>query len=452
MTATPLPMKPSPRLPRRWAWTITLGIIAMVAAIGLALYLRDGPPSLVQGTSAPLTAGVASTTDANIAALQKKISANPEGFENYLALSSAYLQKIRETGDPSLYGRAEASLKKAAAIEPESADLFAAQAALSLGRHDFEGALALGKKALATDLERARYYGIVADAQVELGQYDDAVKNLQEMVNRRPDFAAFSRVAYLRELHGDFEGAILAFEVAIDASSESPENVAWAYVQSGNLSFALGNYREADKQYALALARFPGYAVALGAQGRLAAANGELDVAARLLKSAQERMPLAEYAIALGDVYTLQGKSAEAKRQYDLVQAIDRLQSQNGVNTDLELSLFLSDHGIDPAASLERARLVYAKRPSVHAADALAWALHRSGRDAEAMPYATEALRLGSRDSLKLFHAGIIAQANGRNAEAFTYLEEALRLNPKFSLLHADEAAAALATLRANQP
>ena len=447
MTATPLP-SPRPHLPRWAGWATLAALLVIGAGFAVRALLGGGQALLTTGEPVPASGSVASTTDAQITALQKKIEARADNVENYLALSSAYLQKVRETGDPSLYGRADAALKKAAAIAPDSGDLFAAQATLLLSRHDFEGALVLAKKALATDPERARYYGVVADAEIELGQYDSALANLQEMVNRKPDFAAFSRVAYMRELYGDLEGAIFAFEAALDSSSENPENVAWAHVQSGNLSFALGNLREADQQYALALVRFPGYAVALAAQGRLAASNGDYAIAETLLKSAIERMPLAEYAITLGDVYAKQGKAVEARKQYDLVLAIDKLQSQNGVNTDLEISLFLSDHGIDNAGSLERARQAYARRPSVHAAEALAWALHRDGKDSEAMRYATESLRLGSRDSLKLFHAGIIAKANGRSNEAFTYLEEALRLNPNFSLLHTAEARAALEEVR----
>ncbi len=425
-----------------------LAVVAVAAVILVPRWVNGDGPLQVSGASVAPSGSVATGTDANITALETKLAKNPSDFDSLLALAGAYLQKVRETGDPSLYGKADLALQKAAKLDPESGDLYVAQASVLLARHDFEGALVLAKKALATDPERARYYGAVADAQIELGQYKEALNNLQEMVNRKPDFAAFSRVAYLRELHGDLEGAILAFEAALDAGSDSPENVAWAYVQSGNLSFALGSYREADKQYALALLRFPGYAGALAAQGRLAAANGDDQDAIRLLRAASERVPLAEYAINLGDVYMKLGKTQEANQQYAVVRAIDRLQSQNGVNTDLELSLFLSDRGLDPAGALTRARLAYAKRPSVHAADALAWALYRNGDTAEAMKYATESLKLGSRESQKLYHAGIIAKANGDNAAAFTYLEEALRLNPNFSILATDDARAALEAVR----
>jgi len=101
--------------------------------------------------------------------------------------------------------------------------------------------------------------------------------------------------------------------------------------------------------------------------------------------------------------------------------------------------------------SLEKARTAYEARPSIHAADALAWTLHRTGNHREAQRYASEALELGTRDPLKLFHAGMIAKALGQDEQAREYLQRAVDLNPHFSLLYADTAAAVLDELASRQ-
>jgi tetratricopeptide (TPR) repeat protein len=326
--------------------------------------------------------------------------------------------------------------------------LFASRGTLALARHDFAAALGYGTRALASDPQSARYHGIVGDAQIELGMYDEAIRSYQEMVNARPDFASFSRVAYARELYGDPEGAIEAMEFALQAGSGTPENVAWAHVQLGNLWFGSGELDEAERAYGRAAETVSPYAPALAGQAKVAAARGNLEVASKLYKQAFNRMPLPEYAIALGDVYAKMGDKEKAEAQYELVRSMDKLLRANGVNTDLEIALFYADHDMDLDASLEKARAAYEARPSIHAADALAWTLYKNGDYEEAQKYSDEALKLGTRDPLKLFHAGMISKELDQKEQAREYLQQAIDLNPHFSLLYADDAADALKSLK----
>ena len=386
--------------------------------------------------------------DATITQLQERLAQRPDDVATMVALAERYLQRVRETGDPALYGNAEAVLTKAAALEPENPDVLAARATLALGRHDFRGALALASEAVAIDPERARYYGLRADAEIELGLYDEAVASLQEMVDRRPDFASYSRIAYARELYGDPEGAIEAMEQSLEAGTTIPENRAWALAEIGRLLFVFARFDDADRAYAASLAAFPDYHVALAGQAQIRAAKGDLSGAAATYSRAFDLVPLPGYAIALGDLATRQGDSAAASRHYALVDSIDRLFVANGANTDLEIALFHADRGQDLEATVARARAVYAARPSIHAADVLAWALFRSGAIDEASGFAGQALRLGTLDPIKLYHAGVIAKAAGQDEEAKALLEEALRRNPEFSVLLAAEAKAALAVLQ----
>jgi tetratricopeptide (TPR) repeat protein len=106
---------------------------------------------------------------------------------------------------------------------------------------------------------------------------------------------------------------------------------------------------------------------------------------------------------------------------------------------------------MDPKTSLEKARAAYKARPSIHAADALAWTLYKTGNSREAQKYSKKALKLGTRDSLKLFHAGMIAKSLGQKEKAREYLGQAIDLNPHFSLLYSGEAADALKSLKAEE-
>ena len=121
-------------------------------------------------------------------------------------LGQAYLQKARETGDPGYYPKAEALFQQALASEGDDVDAIVGLGTLALARHQFAVALDWGEQARALAPYHAAAYGVIGDAQVELGRYDEAIETVQAMVDLRPDLSSYSRVSYLRELMGDREG------------------------------------------------------------------------------------------------------------------------------------------------------------------------------------------------------------------------------------------------------
>ena len=123
-----------------------------------------------------------------------------------------------------------------------------------------------------------------------------------------------------------------------------------------------------------------------------------------------ERLPLPEYAIALGETEQAAGRLAAAKRDYALVGAEVKLLHANGVNTDVDLALFEANHG-SSARAVSFGRRAWQQAPSVRSADAYAWALYRAGRIGPATRFSEQAMRLGSRDPSFLYHAGMIARA-----------------------------------------
>ena len=386
--------------------------------------------------------------DAQILALQDVLRDDGEDGRAATLLGQAYLQKARETGDPSYYPKAETLFALALAEDGGNAEALTGRGALALARHRFAEALDWGERARAAGPYHAPAHGVVVDALVELGRDAEAVAAAQAMVDLRPDLASFARVSYVRELHGDRAGAIQAMEQAAEAGSARAENVAWTQTQLGNLRFDGGDLDGAARHFAHALAVLPGYPYGLAGQGRVAAARGDFERAIALYDEAVVRLPATEFVIALGDLYRAAGRPEEAAAQDALVDAMRRLQAENGVDTDLEMALFDADRNRDPAGTVARAREQVAQRPSVVAYDVLAWALFRSGDLNEAREASRQALRLGTQDAVMHFHAGMIEAALGDRAAAATHLQTALDLNPHFSLRYAAEARATLAALR----
>jgi tetratricopeptide (TPR) repeat protein len=173
-----------------------------------------------------------------------------------------------------------------------------------------------------------------------------------------------------------------------------------------------------------------------------------VDEALSYLTKASQIMPVPDIIIALGDEYQASGQTEAAQREYNLVHAIQKLYQANGVDLDLEIALFNADHGYDPAGTLIQARLAYSHRPSIYGADVLAWSLYQTGMYAEAQKYAEQALRLGTKDALKLYHAGMINLRLGDRIKARQYLEQALTINPNFSILYSSQAQRTLNELK----
>jgi len=293
-------------------------------------------------------------------------------------------------------------------------------------------------------------YGVIGDAQTELGMYDDALHTVQTMVDLRPDLSSYSRASYVRELHGNVAGAIEAMQDAVQAGGPNAENTNWTRVQLGNLYFNSGRLAEAETQYNEALASYPGYVHAVAGLARVHAARREYDEAIKRYSDVVNRFPLPEYVIALGDVYEAAGRVREAQQQFDLVRAIEQLYIANGVDTDLETALFEADHAQDQDMNeiLARARRALAKRSTIYAKDVMAWALYQAGQYAAAYDFSRQALQLGTKDALLLFHAGLIAERLGLGTEAQSDLSQALSINPNFSVRYRDLAQRTLSILR----
>jgi tetratricopeptide (TPR) repeat protein len=424
---------------------------AMVAA-GVALVpraLRSTPAPTVN-IPIPATEGivVGGSLDSSIAALQERLRSTDDP-RSLASLGIAYLQKARSSADPTYFAKAGDALRRSLSIRAEdNFDAAIGMSLLSLGRHDFDDALMWGRRAREVNPFGAPALGVVGDALLELGRYEAAASTYREMVELRPSLSSYARVSYMRELRGDVKGAIAAMKTARAAALPRSDDAAWASHQIGDLFLLIGDLEHAARAYRSALWSVPGYAPARVGTARIAAASGDLDEASRLLARVTKSYPLPSYLALYGEVLDAAGSEAAAQRQYELVEVQTRLYESNGVLPDVETYVYLADHDLlqpDDVADLQR---LYARRPSIRVADALGWALNSVGEADEARRYARAALRLGTRDPLYLFHAGMIAHEVGDRSAARRHLSRALALNETFSILHADTARRVLASLQ----
>jgi tetratricopeptide (TPR) repeat protein len=386
--------------------------------------------------SAQLAAGFAAgNTQSLVLQLQAGLRSQPHNVRGLDLLGLAYQQRARETGDPSYYVKSDGVLRRALRLAPRDLDATSGLASLALSRHRFALGLELGRMALAISPTTARNYGVVGDAQLELGRYRAAFAAFDTMARLQPSVASYSRIAYARELKGDLDGARRALLLARDAAADEKEPYAWTETQLGKLELARGRLAAATVHLRAALRTFPGYVYALDALAQVDAARGDLRHATILERRAVETIPLPQFVGFYGDLLHVTRHEREARVQYATEDGIRRLLDANGVRTDLETALFDVDHGIRLRASLVLARKAQRERPSIDGDDVLAWALARTGHCGEALRYSKRALRLGTQDSAKFFHRAMIERCLG--GDPTPWARKAAALNPSFSLLWA---------------
>ena len=393
-----------------------------------------------------LIAGFSSgNTAAYVRSLEHRVAQQPSDAASLTLLGLAYQQRARETGDPTYYRLSGKALGRALRVGGGTRALIVqGLAALANTRHRFGAGLALARRSIRIDRENGSAYGALGDALLNLGRYRPAFAAYDRMAVLSPGIASYTRVANARELLGRRDGAVEALQLALEADSTVPEQVAWTLVQLGNVQFNRGRLGAAERGYRQALRRLPGYVHAEAGLARVEAARDDYGPAAARLRHVVDVLPIPAYVIALGDVLHVSGRESQARREYGLVGVIERLFAANGVRTELQTALFDLDHGRNVNDALARARKAYVSAPGVYAEDALAWGLLKTGRCGSAKVHSADSLRLGTRDALLFFHRGMIERCLGNGAAARVWFGRALSLNPNFSLLWAPVARRAL--------
>jgi tetratricopeptide (TPR) repeat protein len=435
---------------RRDSLTMKLAVVALTfMAVFLAVRLVDGSSAGGgPGAEAVIHEGARpnATTVQRIESLRAQVQESPSDPQPYVSLGNAYLARFVETEDPALYPMAEGSFRAALKLESNDPSAVAGMAALELSRHQFRHGLALAERARRLNPETARIDGLITDGEVELGRYGAAAHTLQQYVGRRPELGSYARISYLRELHGDLSGAVQAMQLAASAAGDRSADSAYATTLLAKLYADQGDYRDAERAFRRVLLRKPGYPDAMLGLAKLEFAAGHTEVALDLYRSVERRVAAPDHAILLGEAEEAAGDRVAARQAYQAARDAFDAEAAQGANTATERAVFEAGHG-DPARAVELGRRAWSYTPSVRAADAYSWALSAAGTDAAALRFSDRAMRLGSRDPVFLYHAGIVALRAGRLERARTFLARLVGQDPDFSPLYGPWARRALTAL-----
>jgi tetratricopeptide (TPR) repeat protein len=396
----------------------------LTALIGLALV----SVSVAQSAQ---TSSSLSPAEQSMATARRLIDKNPKNFEAYNALALALSRRARETSDVAYYTQAEDALKKSFEISPSNFDGERTAVWLLLGKHEFPAALEKAKDLNKKMPDDIMLYGFLTDANVELGNYNDAEKAAQWMLDLRPgNLPGMTRAAYLRELFGDIDGALELMNMAYQSTPPNEaEDRAWILNQIGHLQLMSGKLSDADATLTQALVLFPGYHYALQNLAKVRVEQKRYADAVNLLQQRYDAAKHAENLYDLAEALELAGRTDDAQKAFAEFEIKSLAESVRKDNSDRELIFYYADHAHQPAKALEIAKQEFAWRHDAFTLDAFAWALHVNGNNAEARKQIETALAVGIHDAKMLRHAGEIALAAGDDTTAERYLRESAELN-----------------------
>ncbi|MGW1511999.1 tetratricopeptide repeat protein [Streptomyces sp. NPDC002394] len=431
---------------------LAAGVGAVLAAAALVYvpeFAGQGPPRPPGPAERAVIAARAGAQAAlpDLAALiadrEAWLREHPDDEASWAELGAAYTERGSRLGDVRDYPRAELALRRSLVERPAARGNPEAElglGALAAARGDWKSAEEWGERVRKADPRRWSVYPVLMDAYNGLGDYKAAQKSLESLEGLHAGAMVRARVARTYRDRGWREDADAAALDAV-ALAETDTEKAAALAGLGDLAWERGEPEEAFGRYGAALRLVPDHGPSLAGRARSLAALGRPEEAVRDWRAALDRLPLPEYLLEAGELYESLGRDGEAQALYG------RLRAAGRPGSEVPLGLLDADHG-DPAAAAVRMRAEWARgHHSVQVADALGWALHRSGASKEALGYAKRATEEGLRSAPFLYHRGEIERALNQPGPARRHLEESLRINPAFSPLHARRASEALAAL-----
>lgn len=399
-------------------------VLAVSGGMGTAI-VRDDPPPAARVDAAVANRGdLTSVMDG----LEEHLAAQPRDARGWATLGHVYVEQSRVTGNLDYYARAEQVLDRALALGGADDLARSGQAALAAARHDFTGALRHADAALRLDPYQPTALAIRVDALTELGRYDDQLAALRTADRRAPGSPVLLRLSYAFELRGELEAAALMLDRAL-ASTDSTSDRAFVLTLRAEIDRKAGRPDAAGRRLRQALSANRDYGPAYLSLARLAMARGDDAAARRAWRAAYRRSRSVDAALELGRVAEREGRASRVAALHRAIADNRAVEIAAGVDMDLEIAQFEADHG-SPRAALAAARREWGRRHSVHVADALAWALYRSGQPAKALGYSVAATRLGTPDAHFWLHRAAIEAALGRDSAARAHLRRGLRDDP----------------------
>ncbi len=338
-------------------------------------------------------------TQQKVEELKGKIAKKPDDVKARLQIATIYISEARITGEhPYYYPAIHKILDGALSMEPNNFEAIVLKASVYLSQHRFQDARELAEKAKKLNPSNAFVYGILVDANVELGNYKEAIAASDKMQTLKPSLESYSRASYLREIHGDFEGAIEAMKLAVQAGLPGSEPQCWSRNTLADLYLRTGELEKAEEQFKVNLVLRPSYAFSMAGLAKIEEKRGNHEKALRLLDSAAAVLPEFSFHEQMADIYLAQGNKEKAMAKYEEVRTMLAEDEASGHTVALEMAKLYTKMEKLPEAE-KYVQQEYKLRPSnIDVNKEYAWILYKKNELSKAKEHLRLAKVTNSKD------------------------------------------------------
>lgn len=344
------------------------------------------------------------SADQEIQRWQQRLAEKPSESGYWERLGWAYIAKARRTQDAGFYKLGQLTVEAWELSCGANLDARLLRGHIYHNLHRFQEAEAIARN-LVQERTSPADFALLSDTLMEQGKLEEAVQACQVAVNLRPGVESYSRIAHLRWLHGDREGAREALYTAIRAAHPRDQELrAWLQTRLALEELSNGHAFEAVTASETALVAVPEFPLALAVKGRALYSLGHYGAALPFLQRAADLNPIPENQWWLADALRHEGQEVAA------VQLEAKLRRFGPAVDPRTVALFLATRGEELERAVGLASAELKNRSDIFTHDALAFALFQAGRPREAAAELKLATAYHTEDPRLWFHAGLMAE------------------------------------------
>jgi tetratricopeptide (TPR) repeat protein len=282
-----------------------------------------------------------------------------------------------------------------------------------ISQHRFKEALVLANKALTIGEGRKETQKLLFDVQMELGNYAQAVKNLNAIRNMN-DFDYLIRLAKWNDHKGDLKTAITFMEKARDIAEKEGNKTLkiWSYSNLGDFYGHAGSIQESYDSFLKTLALDPNYSYALKGIAWIVFSKERNTIEAnRIIDAIAKTHNTPDFYLLKSQIAQFDGdKNQEIKNKnayFSMMKKNNYGAMYNKYNT-----LIYADDKQTAQKALAIAKIEVNHRPTPDSYDLLAWSYLNLGQNKKALEIAQNHVIGKSFEPKVQYHLAMIYKSN----------------------------------------